>query len=90
MPRLDLLDGPSVEIAQLGQSLLRDAACRAFPAQIGTKSFKLTILASPSGHAPLGRMIELTNTAQWGVMIASPQKLKSKDRGCYHVESERH
>jgi len=67
-PRLDLLDGPNIQVHGLGELLLGQFSPVALTPQIGAKALELGRLNPVQRHAVLGRIWRLTNTAQWGVI----------------------
>jgi hypothetical protein len=64
--RLDLLHGADVEVHQFGETFLRQTLSRPRSADVGPESYRRRIF-SAFRHAPLGRSVVLTNTAQRGV-----------------------
>jgi hypothetical protein len=68
--RLDLLHGADVEVHQFGETFLRQTLGRPRSADVGPESHRRGIF-SAFRHAPLGRSVVLTNTAQRGVKCGS-------------------
>ena len=69
LARLDLLDGANIEIHLLRQTLLRDGPSHPLTAHVSPEGSTFFGAQRAIGHAPLGRTVELTNTAHWGVNV---------------------